>query len=137
MISNPKHGWCKFNLGDFIGYPSYTTNIPLDLLNFFIGYFNGETEACWLDEEGGGFTLVVTPYSLFVISEQSNLEEPKLLDFSYINVKCLAKELVNDIKNNMYEWCEFSIYDDDEEEIKLNREKLRTKILTLERLIGE
>ena len=32
MISNPKNGWCEFNLGDFHGTPSYITNEVSELM---------------------------------------------------------------------------------------------------------
>lgn len=52
MISNPKHGWCNFDLGTFHGTPSYTANVPMNLLDAFIQYHTTGTGIAWLDEEG-------------------------------------------------------------------------------------
>ena len=38
MISNPAHGWCDFKVGDFVGHPSYVTDVPLDLLEALRDY---------------------------------------------------------------------------------------------------
>lgn len=29
MITNPRCGWCNFELGDFKGSPSYLTDVPV------------------------------------------------------------------------------------------------------------
>ena len=81
MISNPKYGWCNFDLKVFHGTPSYLTDVPVDLLNAFIQYHTTGTGIAWFDEEGTEFTLVITPYSLFIIEEKN---EPVLYDFSEI-----------------------------------------------------
>ena len=112
MISNPKHGWCDFKLGDFKGTPSYLTDVPVDSLNIFIDYHRKGYGMTWFDEEGTEFTLVLTPYSLFIIEEK---DEPVLHDFSVINIDDLEKELVNDIENNLDEWANFTTGDTDDE----------------------
>lgn len=127
MLSNPKHGWCDFKLGNFEGYPSYLTDAPVDLLCAFIGYFACGQGMCWFDEEGTEFTLVLTPYSMFLVEEK---EEPKLHDFSDLNVKELVKELIQDIESDITGWSEFLI-EDDPEEIRLHRETILQKIAVL------
>lgn len=104
MISNPEHGWCDFNLGDFHGTPSYTTNVPFDLLCAFKDYLYSGTGICWFDEEGTEFTLVLTPYSIFIIEEK---DKPVLHDFSEMDIKKLASEAVTDIEENIDVWSEF------------------------------
>ena len=101
MISNPKNGWCDFILGDFHGTPSYLTNVPIDLLNCFKEYLYSGTGICWFDEEGTEFTLVITPYSLFIIEEK---DKPVLHDFSDMNIKKLALEAVTDVEFNIDKW---------------------------------
>lgn len=98
MISNPKHGWCNFELGDFKGTPSYLTDVPVDLLNAFIDLHTKGSGVAWFDEEGTEFTLVLTPYSMFIIEEK---EEPVLHDFSEMNIKDLEKELIEDIEKGL------------------------------------
>jgi hypothetical protein len=131
MIANPKHGWCKFKLGDFEGHPSYLTNVPVDLLDAFIEYKQKGTGMAWFDEEETEFTLVLTPYSIFVIEEK---EEPILHDFSDYKIDHLAKELINDIEKSVYDWSYF-ITNDDLEEVEQNKNEIKQKIAILKQLI--
>ena len=55
MIKNPKHGWCTFSLGTFVGTPSYLTDVPMDLLSVFINYFENGYSAVVFNEEGTDF----------------------------------------------------------------------------------
>lgn len=131
MISNPKHGWCNFELGDFKGTPSYLTDVPIDLLVAFIDLHAKGSGVAWFDEEGTEFTLVLIPYSLFIIEEK---EEPVLHDFSEMNIKDLEKELIEDIEKDLNGWSEF-ITDDDREEILQHRNEIRQKIAMLKEML--
>lgn len=130
MISNPKYGWCDFDLKSFHGSPSYLTDVPVDLLNAFIQYHTTGTGMAWFDEEGTEFTLVITPYSLFVIEEK---DKPVLHDFSEIKINNLEKELIEDIEENLIGWSEF-ITNDDREEVIMHRDEIRNKIAMLKEL---
>ena len=132
MISNPKHGWSNFDLKTFHGTPSYLTDVPVDLLNAFIQYHTTGTGIAWFDEEGTEFTLVITPYSLFVIEEK---EEPVLHDFSEINIDNLEKELIEDIEKDLIGWSEF-ITSDNREEVIMHRDEIRNKIAMLKKIIS-
>ena len=85
MINNPKHGWCDFKLGDFTGQPSYLTNVPKDLLRGFCELFSTGTSSVFFDEEGTEFTLVMNPYSIFIIEEKDDF--PCIIDLSELNPK--------------------------------------------------
>lgn len=125
MISNPKNGWCNFDLKSFHGTPSYLTNVPIDLLNAFIQYHTTGVGIAWFDEEGAEFTLVITPYSLFIIEEK---DKPILHDFSNMIEKTeLEKELILDIEKDLVGWSNF-IDSDDREDIIVNRNEIRNKI---------
>lgn len=130
MISNPKHGWSNFDLKVFHGTPSYLTDVPVDLLNAFIQYHTTGTGIAWFDEEGTEFTLVITPYSLFVIEEK---DKPVLHDFSEIKINNLEKELIEDIEKDLIGWSEF-IISDDREEVIMHRNEIRNKIAMLKEL---
>lgn len=130
MISNPKHGWSNFDLKVFHGTPSHLTDVPVDLLNAFIQYHTTGTGIAWFDEEGTEFTLVITPYSLFVIEEK---DKPVLHDFSEIKINNLEKELIEDIEKDLIGWSEF-ITSDDREEVIMHRDKIRNKIAMLKEL---
>lgn len=130
MISNPKHGWSNFDLKSFHGSPSYLTDVPVDLLNAFIQYHTTGTGIAWFDEEGTEFTLVITPYSLFVIEEK---DKPVLHDFSEIKINNLEKKLIEDIEKDLIGWSEF-ITSDDREEVIMHRDEIRNKIAMLKEL---
>lgn len=128
MISNPANGWCNFKLGDFEGTPSYLTDVPLDLLDAFLDYYNKGMGMAWFDEEGTEFTLVINPYSLFIIAEKE--ETPVLYDFSKINISDLEKELIEDIERDFAEWTNFT-YEDDCALILQRENKISQKIKEL------
>lgn len=118
MISNPKHGWCDFNLGTFYGTPSYLTNVPVDLLEAFRDYVYKGQGIAWFDEEGTEFTLVITPYSLYVIEEK---DDTILHNFSEMKIEEVIKKTITDIEINLDKWAAFSVFDDnDMKEIKEN-----------------
>lgn len=125
MISNPKNGWCNFKLGAFEGAPSYLTDVPVDLLNAFIDCHHKGMGMAWFDEEGGWFTFVITPYSLFIIEER---DKPILYDLSEIKIEDLEKELISDIESDLNGWADFMTNDDFEknmQHIKQCIEKLK------------
>lgn len=131
MISNPKNGWCNFKLGNFVGTSSYLTDVPVDLLNVFIDYHTKGNGIAWFDEEGTEFSLVITPYSLFIIEEKEN---PILYDFSEMKIEKLEKELIEDIESDIDNWQHF-IADDDPEEITQHRNEILQKIAILKKYV--
>ena len=131
MITNPKYGWCNFELGNFKGAPSCLTDVPVDLLEAFIEYHTKGMGAAWLDEEGEEFILVITPYSLFIIEEK---DKPVLHDFSELQIDKLEKELIDDIEKDLDGWSEF-IISEDREEILAHRDEIIRKIDVLKEMI--
>lgn len=81
MISNPKHGWCNFDIGSFHGTPSYLTDVPSDLLEAFAKYYKEGSTVCSFDEEGTEFLFVIDSYTcgIFVIAMRTDTQ---LYDFS-------------------------------------------------------
>ena len=138
MISNPKHGWCDFQIKDnnnivFFGTPSYITNVPVDLLQSFLDYKTKGQGMAWFDEEGTEFTLVLNPYSMFVIDENENYEGCKssLYDFSELNIDNLIKELIQDIESDLDKWSMFDCDYNDKKKIKVNKEHIKNLIYQL------
>lgn len=131
MIKNPKHGWCELELRTFHGVPSYLTDVPVDLLNAFIDYHTKGMGMAWFDEEGTEFTIVITPYSLFIIEERDKII---LHDFSEMKIENLEKELIADIEKDLIGWSEF-ITDDDIEEVNEHRAIIRRAIIKLKDLM--
>lgn len=132
MIYNPKFGWCNFKLGTFFGTPSYLTDVPVDLLDAFINYYEKGSGTVVFDEEGSHFTLVLTSYNLgiFIIEEK---EKPILYNLCDMEISSLKDELIRDIEQNFEEWVRF-ITSDDEEDILSHRKELETKLAKLKKL---
>ena len=133
MIAYPKHGWCNFTLGTFEGVPSYLTDVPVDLLSAFIDYHTQGYGMAWFDEEGTEFTLVINPYSLFIIEERE--DKAVLHNFSDMKVEDIEKELIADLEKDLDGWSREFIIDDDEEEIEIHRDEIRQKIAILKKFI--
>lgn len=133
MISNPKHGWCNFRLGNFEGTPSYLIDVPFELLQAFIDYHERGSSAIVFDEEGTEFTLILTSYfmDIYIIENRGTAV---LYDFSEMRIENLEKELISDIENDLYGWAEFC-FDKDDETIKFRREQLLQKIACLKKYI--
>lgn len=131
MISNPKYGWCTFQLGDFLGSPSYLTDVPLELLEAFLNYHENGYGVAVFDEEGPYFTLVLTSYNLgiYLIDEK---EEPVLHNFCDFKVEDLERELISDLEGDMNGWANF-LTDNDPEEISMHRNEIRQKIARLKK----
>lgn len=132
MLSNPKHGWCDFQIGDFKGSPSYLTMVPDETLQAFIDYHKTGTGIAWYDEEGNEFTLVINPYALYIIEEK---EKPVLHDFSDLKIKELEEELIKDIESNLDEWVSNFTLSDEQEEFNENKKKLCEKLEELKQVI--
>lgn len=131
MITNPKNGWCNFKLRTFEGTPSYLTDVPVDLLMAFIDYHVKGCGIAWFDEEGTEFSLVITPYSVFIIEEK---DTTFLHDFSEMKIENIEKELIEDIEKDLYGWINFTI-DDDLEEVKQHENEIRQKLVILKSYI--
>lgn len=134
MISNPKNGWCDFKLGNFTGGPSYLADVPVILLDAFIDYQEKGVGMAWFDEEGTEFTLVINPYSIFVIEERDTT--PVLHSFPSESPEVLAEKLISDIESNLQSWVEF-LPGDDQDDIKLHEATIKEKIETLKKLLKE
>lgn len=130
MIENDGHGWGTFKLGNFTGRLSYIEDVPVDLLQAFIDWHDKGSGCAWIDEEGTEFTLVLTPYSMYVIVERGGVE---LIDLSELKIEEIEKELIDDIENDLTGWSEF-LPNDDVEEIQLHRDRIRTKLWMLKEL---
>lgn len=130
MITNNGHGWGTFKLGNFTGRLSYMEDVSVDLLQAFIDWHDKGSGCAWIDEEGTEFTLVLTPYSAYVIVERGGVE---LIDLSELKIEEIEKELIDDIESDLTGWSEF-LPNDDVEEIQLHRDRIRIKLWLLKEL---
>ena len=132
MISNPRHGWCNFKLRTFKGTPSYLTDVPVDLLDAFLDYHCKGMGIAWFDEEGTEFTLVINPYSIYIIEEK---DKAILHDFSEMQIEKIEKELIFDIENDLERWAEFTTEED--YEVKLQHcNEIRQRIIKLKKYLS-
>lgn len=131
MISNPKHGWCDFELGSFRGAASYLTDVPIDLLDAFISYYTKGHGVVVFDEEGSEFTLVLTRYNqgIFIIANRGGFIS--IYDFSDKNANDLAKELISDLENDLKRWASEFTFDD----IAEHKQEISQKIAKVQQLI--
>lgn len=136
MFSKPKYGWTEITLGDFKGRGSYTTDIPMDLLNAFINALKYSIPASvFFDEEGSEFTLVSHYDGTYIIVERE--EKPKLISVDIRFFK-LIKEIINDLESNIDEWTNWMCYyDSTEEELSERENLLKSKIEELKNLINQ
>lgn len=130
MIRNNGNGWGTFKLGNFTGRLSDMEDVPVDLLQAFIDWHDKGSGCAWIDEEGTEFTLLLTPCSMYMIVERDGVE---LIDLSELKIKEIEKELIDDIENDLTGWAEF-LPSKDEEEIKLHRDRIRTKLWMINEL---
>lgn len=128
MISKPWAGWCNFDLDNFHGRPSYLTNVPIDILESFINYWeNGTGISIYFDEEGSSFNLVVDPYNVYIIECK---DEPKLI-ISNKSIEELTAEVITDIENDFQGWCNF---DTDEEAVEEQTQQLEMLLNKLKQI---
>lgn len=93
------NGWCniKFEKTNCRVNASYLTDVPNDLLDMCINYYNNNTASCYFDSEGSTATLVLTPDTAFIIHEGEHLGLIKLLESPKEIIDCIVKEIVKQI----------------------------------------
>lgn len=133
MIKNPEHGWCKFNLGEFEGRPGYLTDVPVDLLKGFIEYFTSGTSCVWFDEEGSEFTLILTPYNIYIVKDDEDAE--LLYSYPRLSPKDLANELISDIESDLGGWTGWESWHDNDDEFRQHGIEIRGLIEQLKKLV--
>jgi len=129
MFTKPEHGWINLQIEDFSERASYMTDIPNECLDAFIYALQNNTPAVvFFDAEGYEFHLVASYYGSYIIVDKDNA---KLYTVSK-NIYALAKELYDDIKNNLDEWTNWYLDEVDTEEERIKyREGLETKLSQL------
>ena len=103
MFSDIGCGWATLKLGDFKGSCSYLTDPFVDVANLLI---NKEGVVVF-DEEGSVFELVMSSWSIYIVSHRDK-DELHMLD---ITEKELAAEFLDDIRNNFEDIVNWDIND--------------------------
>lgn len=130
MFDKPKYGWVHFELERFSASISYLTDVPLDILDACIAYKKSGSGSVCFDCEGWMFTIVFTPYQIFIIEEK---DETKLWEFFNTTPNEFVKEIISDIESNKKEWLEFlTDYEDNNKE---NEAKIDKKLKELKQLM--
>ena len=130
MIRNNGNGWGTFKLGNFTGRLSYIEDVPVDLLQAFIDWHDKGSGCAWIDEEGTEFTLVLTPYSAYMIVERGGVE---LFDLSELKIEEIEKELIDDIESDFEGWVKF-MPSDDIDDVMNHREVIQNHLWLLKEL---
>lgn len=130
MIKNDGHGWGTFKLGNFTGRLSYIEDVPVDLLQAFIDWHDKGSGCAWIDEEGTEFTLVLTPYSAYMIVERGGVE---LFDLSELKIEEIEKELIDDIESDFEGWVNF-MPSDGIDDVMNHREAIQNRLWLLKEL---
>lgn len=136
MLSKPCAGWTKVTIGDFEGRASYMTDVPMDCLIAFINALEYNIPASILfNEEGSEFTLVTSVDGTYVISER---EESKLFVINKRFSK-LARELINDIEDNLEDWVlwdyDYEFHNDSEGILNERRNIIKKRVKRLKELL--
>lgn len=122
MLSKPKYGWSAITIGDWSDRCSYLTDVPFQLLEaMYDSCKNHKPTAAAFDAEGWDYTIVFDWLETHIIISKDSFE----LKTIEINRDELAKELVEDIRNNIDEWASWIDYGDmDEKGKQFRKERL-------------
>ena len=129
MFTIPKHGWVNLQINDLSKRASYLTDIPNDCLDAFIyALQNNAPTVVFFDAEGWDFHLVTSYYQSYIIVDK---DDTKLYVIEK-NILELARELYEDINNNLNDWLNWDMKEDEtKEERRENKERLLTKLSLL------
>ncbi len=137
ILINPRYGWVTVKIGDWSDRASYLTNVPLDALDAFINSYNRwQPATIKFDAEGWEYIVVIDDYYTYIIDypHDGNFDASPVLTIVEIKKDDLAKELINDIQSNFYEWVSWSFDDDPEERIEYQN-LLNNKLRTLKEIV--
>lgn len=109
MISNPEHGWCDIQIGNWSGKLSYIDDVPMILLNAL----REPTSRVHFDTEGGDIYIFFTEETTYVVDDSEGTGEPNLY-VENINRVENAYSLYVDIVNHIKEWSEWGLDFDEE-----------------------
>lgn len=117
-IVEPQNGWSHLTIKDeegklFNGSLSYIQDIyPMFLRAFAIYLREGQQVAISIDEEGTGFTIVLTPYCLDIIEDRSNTPAITRL---YIEDREFISQCLTAFNANFDKWIRFCYMADEDE----------------------
>lgn len=153
MLSKPVHGWSTVKIGVFKKTASYLTDVPMDLLDAFIQYFNEKNHlpfgVNFEGESEGMFGIIEIGDELYLHTElfseetdvmrELKLIKPEDYGFGYFArpkelLRKMAEEVIADIKENLEAWVNWDLDPecDPDEAFSKRRNLLNMKIALLE-----
>ena len=118
-IAEPQHGWSQLTIKDddgklFNGSLSYIQDVYQMFLHAFAVYLReGIQVAISIDEEGTGFTIVLTPYSLDIIEDRGDIPQLTRL---YIEDTEFISQCLKAFNANFDKWIRFCYMAEEDEE---------------------
>lgn len=137
MLEKPDCDWTYIALGEDKYPASYLTDVPMDCLISMINALKYGLPFCVdFDTEGSYFVVMCSSY-IYDDTQVIIYEEKETVKTYNITLETLARELYNDINDNINSW-ELWDYCGDEEEAKTNtiyKTELQSKLKELKQLI--
>lgn len=137
MISKPHAGWCTFSLEDFTGTPSYLTDVPFDILEGLLSFWNGKKGTVVdvnFDEEGKEFSLHIERGNSYITMDDEKRTHIYIKD----TPEELTSEIIRDLNGNERLWIDNFILvhnEEDENEKNLLEEKMKQQVKELKEII--
>lgn len=138
MLSKPVCGWSTLQIGSFYNSISYLTDVPLDCLEAMIKSLKHNVPFCvQFDTEGSYIILTSCDYVCTTTITYWDNEGIQIKEFD-IGLIELAKDLYNDINNNIEDWSIWNpCFEPNEEESIIYKTKLIGLLKDLDKLIIE
>ena len=134
MLAVPKYGWNNINIGSFSDRASYLTNVPMDCLKNMIIALENNIDFCIdFDAEGWDFKVISDNYNTYIINSKESIE----LYTEDINIYKLAKEIHDDIFNNLNDWLSWYFEENELEEIENYKNELNLLLDKLKKLLNK
>lgn len=126
MIEKPKYGWTNIKLNYDVYSASYLTDVPTDCLDSLINSFYTDLPFCVnFDTEGSYFTIICSPYIYDEVEVIKYENEKILITYENINFKQLCEEIYNDINDNLDDWVNWWLDEEDKDNKRKNELKFK------------
>lgn len=124
-------GWCNVHIGNFDSSASYLTDVPLDCLDAAKGYIiNHEPIRLYFDAEGYEFDIISDDEKTILHHNMSNVDDKVEIVIEGITPIDLIEQIYKDISEDIDGWCEFLLYNDEQEKIE-NRNDINNSLVFL------
>lgn len=136
MLSKPSYGWTNIAVNNRKYPASYLTDVPFDCLNSMINALeNGLPFCVEFDAEGWHFIVLNSPYIYDNTQVITYMDDIEVKEYD-IDFETLAKELYNDIHNNLEDWVYWMDYAlESHDDAERRRNLLKIKLCELRHLI--